>query len=351
MEPWVSIIVPVFNVEDYLNKCMDTLLGQTFLDLEIILVDDGSTDTSGSMCDGFARKFPNVTVIHKTNGGLASARNAGMEYARGEYVAFVDSDDWMEQEAYKTMYEKCRTTKPDILNYGYKKVCDGTVLFQEHATFPEGLYDYQDIQNRILPDSVAREKAFDQVNLPVQLSACMCIYRRAFLLEHSLQFESERIVLNEDWLFNIRCLCHAESMLILHDSFYNYLTRGTSLSWSYKTDSYERRKILYQRYREELTLIGRQDPEIQHRLRNFWMESVYCCYIIELNAPEWDGEVKARMNRLCTDPEFCSYSRMLRWKNCTLKGHVFRAVVKLRLHGIMRLVYKVKRKYDQFRKN
>ena len=348
MEPWISIVVPVFNVEDYLKKCIDSLLAQSFRNWEIILVDDGSTDASGRLCDEFAREYPNVRVIHKTNGGLASARNQGLCHARGEYVAFVDSDDYVDPDTYEVLHRKCRDSKPDILNYGYRKVCNGRVLLEEYAVFPEGEYDYRQIQNRILPDSIAREKAFDQVNLPVQLSACMCIYRREFLKKHGIVFESERLVLCEDWLFNIRCLCRAEAMVILHNCFYNYVTRKTSLSQSYKPDSYERRQRLFLRYREELEKIGRQDdPVIRQRLRNFWLEAVYGCYIVELLAPRWNAEVKNRMERLCRDADFRAGIRELNRDNCTLKGHIFRIVTKFRLHGVMRLVYGLKRKRDQ----
>lgn len=347
MEPWISVIVPVYNVENYIDKCVQSLTGQTFSSLEIILVDDGSGDASGKLCDEFARRYPNVMAVHKENGGLASARNEGMKYARGEYVAFVDSDDWVDPKTYGVLYRKSLDEQPDILNFGYRKVCDGRILCQEHAAFPEGIYDLQQIREKILPDSVARETAFDQINLPVQLSACMCIYRREFLMAHGLCFESERTVLNEDWLFNIRCLCCAQSIRILHDIFYNYVTRETSLSWSYKPDAYERRKVLYARYREEMERSGLLNGRMERRLRIFWMESVYCCYLIEINAPCWDKNVRSRLNRLCRDPEFHETYRMLGQKGCTLKGHLFRIVMLLRLHGLMRLACSLKRKLER----
>ena len=92
--PLASVIVPVYNVEPYLAQCVASLRGQTCPDLEILLVDDGSTDGSGLLCDGFAREDPRIRVIHKANGGLSSARNAGLDRARGTYIYFVDSDDW-----------------------------------------------------------------------------------------------------------------------------------------------------------------------------------------------------------------------------------------------------------------
>lgn len=102
-KPLISVIVPIYKVEEFLNRCVDSLLAQTYENLEILLVDDGSPDNCGSICDEYARKDSRVQVIHKANGGLSSARNAGLEIARGEYIAFLDSDDWIEPDAYETM--------------------------------------------------------------------------------------------------------------------------------------------------------------------------------------------------------------------------------------------------------
>ena len=116
--PLISVIVPVYNVEEFLPKCVDSLLSQTYENLEIILVDDGTKDNSDKLCDAYADLDPRVRVIHKENGGLSSARNAGIDVAKGEYLAFVDSDDWIEPNTYEWMLELVR-------KYGVKLVCAG----------------------------------------------------------------------------------------------------------------------------------------------------------------------------------------------------------------------------------
>lgn len=340
MNPFFSIIVPVYNVEEYLSRAVQSLLEQTFHDFEIILVDDGSSDRSASICDSLAAQHPHISVLHKNNGGLASARNMGLSVARGRYISFLDSDDWMERNTYEILYQHLQSRQPDILNFGYQKRRNGEILAREHAVFSEGLYDVCQIREKILPDSIACPKAFDQVNLPVQLSACMCVYRREFLENHELLFVSERVVLCEDWLFNISCLCRAESMLILHDIFYNYETRENSISMSYKPDSYDRRKRLYEHYQSELKKTGNCTPEIRPRLENFWMESIYCCYIIECLAPAWSREVHQRMQTLSSDPLFLEYAAKLNVHNCTLKGLAFLMITRLKLHYPFRLLYR-----------
>ena len=135
-ETMLSVIIPVYNVEEYLAKCVDSILNQTYKNLEVILVNDGSKDGSGSICDAFAQKDPRVRVIHKENGGLSSARNAGIEAAKGEYITFVDSDDWIEADAYAHLMELMQ-------RYQVKLVCDifdemGTTMYVEERLIPAG---------------------------------------------------------------------------------------------------------------------------------------------------------------------------------------------------------------------
>ncbi|HAQ0795523.1 TPA: glycosyltransferase, partial [Enterococcus faecium] len=100
----ISIIVPVYNVEKYLKKCVDSILGQTFTDFELLLIDDGSTDNSGSICDELAKTDNRIKVIHKENGGLSDARNIGIEVAKGDFIGFIDSDDYIDEDMYAFLY-------------------------------------------------------------------------------------------------------------------------------------------------------------------------------------------------------------------------------------------------------
>ena len=113
-EPLISVIIPVYNVEKYLEKCISSVVGQTYKNIEIILVDDGSTDKSGTMCDLLAEKDSRIVVIHKANGGLSSARNAGLDIAKGDYIGFVDSDDWIEPDMYACLLRNMLKESADI---------------------------------------------------------------------------------------------------------------------------------------------------------------------------------------------------------------------------------------------
>ena len=339
MTPFFSVVVPVYNVQDYLQRCADSILKQSYQSFEIILVDDGSTDSSGRLCDELARQQKAISVVHKENGGLGSARNAGLDACRGEYVLFVDSDDWIEQNTLENIHSRLSAMTVDIVTYGYIKRENEEAVLKEVAAFPEGHYDRQQIQNRILPDSIAREPAFNQVKLPTQLSACMCAYRRGFLEKYHIRFESEREILSEDWLFNICCLTRAENMIVIHDCFYNYDTREGSLSQSYKADTYERKRKLYVRYQEELKATDNWNALCQRRMKNFWLEAIYCCVIIEFANPDWKQDGKKKIEVFTADPEFRQYISELKRSNSTKKGLLFVAVVKLKLFGFLRFVY------------
>ncbi len=121
-EPTISVIIPVYNVEAYLARCVDSILSQTYGNLEVILVDDGSPDDSGSICDGYARQDSRVQVIHKPNGGLSSARNAGLDAATGEYLSFIDSDDWIEPDTYEHMMGLLDKYQAKLVSFGNYEV-------------------------------------------------------------------------------------------------------------------------------------------------------------------------------------------------------------------------------------
>lgn len=122
MKDLISIIVPIYNVGRYLEQCLISILEQTYRNLEIILIDDGSTDTSGAICDSYQKNDDRIKVIHQKNGGLSRARNVGIKLAQGTYLAFVDSDDWIEKDYIEKMYEACKSKEADICVCNFEKV-------------------------------------------------------------------------------------------------------------------------------------------------------------------------------------------------------------------------------------
>lgn len=224
--PKVSIIVPIYNVERYLDRCLNSLLNQTLHDIEIILVDDGSPDNCPNLCDEYAQKDSRIKTIHKKNGGLSDARNAGLNMAIGEYVAFVDSDDYTSIEAYETLYNKAIETDADIVYAGFKmQNSDGT----DHKCFVlDQTWKNQEV---IL---FLKSMIFD--NKPdsdtIWMSVWNGIYKRTIIEQNEIRFLSERVYLSEDIIFHTMLIPLCEKIVCIPKTFYHYCYNGTSLTHS-----------------------------------------------------------------------------------------------------------------------
>ena len=186
-----SVLIPVYNVEKYLAECVDSVLGQSYTDYEIILVDDGATDSSGTMCDEYALKDSRIRVIHRENGGLSAARNTGLRAATGEYVYFLDSDDYIEPQTLASLISAANKEQADVVFF------DGQVFF-DGCKEDDGVSRY--IRNAPYPPSNGRKMLLQLLNndayrTPVQLM----LFRREYLLKNELWFEEG--IIHEDELF------------------------------------------------------------------------------------------------------------------------------------------------------
>ena len=214
-EPKISVIVPVYNVEEYLARCVDSILAQTYENLEVILVDDGAKDTSGSICDDYAAKDSRVKVIHKENGGLSSARNTGLEAATGEYIAFVDSDDWIEPEAYAHMMHLMQIHQVKLVCGGRYDV-NGKTGKSEVGLCPkrEEVISGEELAGRIF--------LWDGCDS----SACDKLYHRSLL--ESYRYPEGKVC--EDVPVTYKIVLQARQAAMSDRPFYNYYHRAGSIS-------------------------------------------------------------------------------------------------------------------------
>lgn len=211
----ISVIIPVYNVRPYLEKCFASVAGQNWRNLEIILVDDGATDGSGDLCEELARRDSRVRVIHKKNGGLGSARNAGIDAAKGALLSFVDSDDWIEGGMYDTMTEIMHRENAQIIACGIKRVSEaGTVSF------------YQDnLEERRV---FTREEALIELPKNERLSNSMC--NKLFRRETIKGLHINEQIFYEDNPFTPQCIARAERVAYTAEPFYCYFERSGSIS-------------------------------------------------------------------------------------------------------------------------
>lgn len=247
----LSIIVPVYNVEKYLDRCVQSLLNQSLTNIEIILVDDESPDNCPAMCDDYAQKDNRIKVIHKKNGGLGYARNSGLEVVSGEYVTFLDSDDYVERDAYENLYNEAKTKNLDICYFKYRRFTDEGKFT---ATVTDG-HPYYFNGRKQVDEFLLNMVGINPIK-PTQghfwMSVCMGIFRLDVIKGSGIHFVSERLVASEDLIFHLHLLPHVERIGVLPNVYYNYYVNQSSITTSYSEGKYQRMIKLLSVVKEEL---------------------------------------------------------------------------------------------------
>lgn len=209
MMPGISIIVPFYKVEKYLRRCVDSILAQTFTDFELLLVDDGSPDNSGKICDEYAVLDPRVRVFHKPNGGVSSARNLGLDNAQEEWVTFVDADDWIEEKFFSDAMDKAYKEDADMVFFDLKIIYDReTQIFRVYEWSQdgkEGLKEYISTPWTVLCANLAKRSLFDGLRIPENISYC------------------------EDFNAIVKVCCKAKKIIKINTPYYNYRQHSSSI--------------------------------------------------------------------------------------------------------------------------
>ena len=222
----LSIIVPVYQVEEFLPRCIDSILAQTFCDFELILVNDGTKDDCPRIMEEYAARDSRIRQIHKQNGGLSSARNAGMEIARGKYIAFVDSDDYIAPELYADAIAEAERTDAELVVWNYRKAYD------------DGVGDaYLKTEDEVLElDTLGLQNYYYQYWVPYKhgVEAWNKLYRRDIIRQHRLLFQPNNEILAEDTLFSAMYLMHTRKIVALSKPYYFYYMRSGSIMNSAK---------------------------------------------------------------------------------------------------------------------
>ena len=243
----VSIIVPIYNIEGYIRECIDSILAQTYSDFELILVDDGSPDNCGRICDEYAEKDVRIKVIHKENGGLTSARNAGLSVAKGDWIMHVDGDDWIEPDMIESLIEAANITEADL-------------VFGDHMKYGPSAGNHKlPTWSNDKKDSMSRYIAYSMTTIWGSIA------KRSLYTEHSLK-SPNGVSYCEDFHLIVR-LCHyAKKIANVHRPFYHYRYRPTSImsNMSRKTESDEqwvyqdtirflKEQVVYEDYRKVMS--------------------------------------------------------------------------------------------------
>lgn len=263
--PIISVIVPVYKVEDYIDRCVESLVAQTLRDIEIILVDDGSPDASGKMCDEWAKKDDRIKVIHKVNGGLSDARNVGIEAAKGDYVAFIDSDDWIDSDMFETLYNAAIKHDADIAECSWRCIYSdrieeetentGAIITGTNIDALRGELQWKNFKPIACNKIYDRRKIFGNVRYPVGK-------------------------LHEDEYTTHRAFYNADKLVYIDVSKYNYdRTREESITASFK----EKNLDVIDALQDRLDFFYEKGiVELQHDMENmyFWilLDRLYKCH-------------------------------------------------------------------------
>ena len=236
--PSLSIIIPIYNTEKYLKQCLDSVVSQTIDDIEILCVDDGSTDGSNKILEGYERIDPRIKAIHKSNGGLVSARKAGVAAAKGKYIGFVDSDDWIEPDMYETLYRIANEKDADMVSSGY--IVDGNYRSFEYDGIDPG--DYKDLHRTEFLEHIIFH--MQKEDLGLRGSLC-CKLFRADILKQVQPLIPEDVSIAEDKMCMITFVLNCHSVTVIRDAWYHYLIHAESMSQKPNTDYLDKVNAVY----------------------------------------------------------------------------------------------------------
>lgn len=275
--PMISVIVPIYNVLPYLERCIESIIKQTYRNLEIILVDDGSTDGSSEICDQFQQQDVRIKVIHKANGGLVSARKTGIAEAHGKYAAYVDGDDWIERDMYRQLVKQIEENDADIVTSGVYRDYPNDIV-EEFDHLQEGVYGPELIRAEILPIFMYTGKFYEAgINIHIYNK----LFERELLLKHQLRVE-DTIRVGEDAALVYPYILDANKIVVVHKCFYHYCIRQNSIMASGYRDEFKGYQEIYKIIKAQMW----EEKHIKCRKNLVMQLNYFMLYVFLLKEPQ-----------------------------------------------------------------
>lgn len=294
----ISIIVPVYNMELYLEQCLDSLINQTFRDIEIICINDGSHDGSIDILNKYAKQDERVSIINKKNGGLSDSRNVGIKKATGKYIMFVDSDDWIDIDTCKNAYDIAEKNKSQIVMWSYvREFGNKTKSKKIFSTSKENYKDREVNMLRRRLFGLTNEELANPENADSLVTAWGKLYLREIIALNNIEFIDTKIIGTEDALFNIEVFGYVNKVSYIDEYFYHYRkVNKDSLTTSYNKNLYIRWQTLYD-YMQKIIESENLDQEYKSALNNRIALSIIG---IGLN------EIRCKDKKICQKAKFIS---------------------------------------------
>lgn len=292
----ISIIVPIYNAEEYLNKCIPSILNQTEKDIQLILVDDGSTDGSRRLCEDYAEGDSRILFLHQKNSGVSAARNLGISQASGKYIGFVDSDDWIEPEMFEYLLKEANQSDADVV------MCDATTVYFDGK-------NQVDTITQLSENQILKKKDFTpSLLLEMAGSACRCIYKndryndkiRKYLLAFPLG-----VKFSEDRIFNLYALGQANQVVYLKESFYNRYMNVDSTVHRFHYDYFEAYKKAAEEIRIAIQKVWENNSELQKAYLGQFIGGALgaVCNYYYKTSPLKNAEKRGMVKKLCEDSQ------------------------------------------------
>lgn len=339
-----SIVLPIYNVERYLDRCINSILNQEYANFEIILIDDGSPDNCPKMCDEWVEKDKRIKVVHKKNGGLGFARNTGIENAKGDYILFLDSDDYIEHNLLNNLNIEINKNQSDIIFFGYKRISSSGEELLNFSLKPESkVY----IENNVIKNKLFNDFLISNSS-KLFISAWNCCINLKFLKKSKVLFNSEREYISEDLDFHIRLFNFVNKLSFIEGTYYCYCQNDDSLTSTYKADRYERLKKFYIYMLEQKDKL-KYDDQLNNGLMYSFISCVFGCIKMEVLHIENTSysEGRKRIKYICNDEFFNKAYSMLDKKNMSFSWKVMRFLMKIKMYDL--IIFFSKYKYKKNR--
>ena len=343
-KPSLSIVVPVYNTEKYLTRCLDSIMNQTLKDIEIIIVDDGSKEECAALCDEISKTDSRIKVVHKENGGLGFARNTGIEAANGEYIGFVDSDDYIEPVMCEALYNAAKKYNADLCISGICFV--GGNMFSESGRDTrksyfeeETVFEKEDMKKLLLGVIGALPHEPDDSRYGV--SVCKNIFKTSVIRERKIEFLSERKILSEDTLFMVDFIKSSQSAVGVPGSYYCYLRNEDSLSKSYNKERFEKSIVFLDELEKRIAdTIEKEEYKIYLDRLTQGFGRILCSQEI-MHARDKKikfSVLKKRLKEICTQEKIQNVLKSYPWYRLPVKQAAFAFAMKYKLFSLQRLM-------------
>ena len=319
--PKVSIIIPIYNVEKYLDKCVQSAISQTLQDIEIILIDDESPDNCPQLCDEYARQDSRIKVVHKKNGGLGFARNSGLEVATGEYVTFLDSDDFVDLYTYEHLYNLAVKNSLDAIYYKYTRFTKEDEVVPSQPNNDITKYCDEDVKELML-DIIASEPSA-KVDHKIPCSSCTAMYRMNVIKNNKVRFHSERELISEDMIFNLDFLKFSSCVALNNVEHYHYRVNSTSLTSTLRIDRFWKNLMQYKYIINNLNHWGLNKKKGEERSARFLIGYSRTAISQNLISNSPQAEKKEWLKVVLSDDIWNHLRRNYRWEELPIYPKLF----------------------------